>query len=312
MSETPQVVITEFMDDAAVAKIADAAPTLYDPGLADNQDQIPALLGHATALIVRNRTQVRQVLLDSAPNLQAVGRLGVGLDNIDVQACLAHDVTVYPATGANDVAVAEYVITTAMTLLRGAYHATGAVADGSWPRNQLIGSEISGKVLGLIGFGSIARQTANRAMALGMNVVAHDPFVADSDPAWGDVRSATMDTVIAEADVLSLHTPLTDATRHLINEAKLASMKSSAILINAARGGVVDEAALASALRSGEISGAALDVFETEPLSPEAGQAFKDLNVLLTPHIAGVTQESNTRVSELIAAKILSHLGLQR
>ncbi|MCX7333704.1 MAG: 3-phosphoglycerate dehydrogenase, partial [Hyphomicrobiales bacterium] len=196
---------------------------------------------------------------------------------------------------------------------RGAYGASAAVAAGAWPRNALMGREIAGKRLGLVGFGAIARETARRAAALGMAVAAHDPFVAADDPAWnpatGPVQSRALDALIAQSDVLSLHVPLTDRTRGLIDAAALARMPKGAILINAARGGVVDEAAVARALRSGHLGGAALDVFDREPLDAAAGAVFADVpNLILTPHIAGVTQESNVRVSAVTAQAVRRHL----
>ncbi|WP_280517603.1 NAD(P)-dependent oxidoreductase, partial [Methylobacterium radiotolerans] len=178
-----------------------------------------------------------------------------------------------------------------------------------------------GKRLGLVGFGAIARETARRAAALGMAVAAHDPFVAADDPAWtqtwtqtwtpasGPVERTALDALIAGSDVLSLHVPLTDATRGLIDAAALARMPTGAILINAARGGIVDEAAVAAALRSGHLGGAALDVFEREPLDAAAGAVFAGVpNLILTPHIAGVTRESNVRVSAVTAAAVRRHL----
>lgn len=303
------IVITEFMDEAAVATLSARHATLYDPGLADRQDAIPALLGDARALIVRNRTQVTADLLAAGPALTCVGRLGVGLDNIDVAACEARGVAVYPATGANDACVAEYVITAALMLLRGAWLRSADVAAGHWPRQAMIGREIGGRVLGLVGYGGIARQTAARARALGMRIIAHDPYLPPGDPAWGETRRVALDEVFAQADVISLHTPLTPQTCHMVNAARLAAVRPGAVIINAARGGVVDEGALADALRAGGLAGAALDVFETEPLTAAAGARFDGLNVLLTPHIAGVTEESNVRVSSLIAAKVLDRLG---
>ena len=307
-----EIVITEFMDEAAVADLARTFHVLYDPGLVDKPSELSAALADARALIVRNRTQVRPALLAHARGLTCVGRLGVGLDNIDLKACEAATIAVYPATGANDVAVAEYVIASAMLLLRGAYGATSAVIAGKWPRNALIGREISGKTLGLIGFGAIARQTALRARVMGMDIVGHDPFVPAPDPAWAQFHAQKLDLadLLQRADVVSLHVPLTQSTANLINAQTLAGMKPGAILINAARGGVVDEAALANALRAQTIGGAALDVFAQEPLDRPGGNIFEGCpNLLLTPHIAGVTAESNTRVSWLIAKTIAGHLA---
>lgn len=305
-----EIIITEFMDEAAVARLSQRHATLYDPKLVDDTPRLTALLPEARALIVRNRTEVRGALLAAGSKLEVVGRLGVGLDNIDVAACAARDIAVIPATGANDLSVAEWVITSAMMLLRGAYRATDAVIAGEWPRNRLMGRELSGRVMGLVGFGAIAREVAIRARALGMDVMAYDPFLADTHPAWSLARRHGLEPLIREADVISLHVPLTEDTRNLIDALRLGRMRKDAVLLNAARGGIVDEAALAAALKEGRIAGAALDVFAEEPLNAKGGAVFAGCpNLILTPHIAGVTQESNVRVSNLIADKILENLG---
>jgi (S)-sulfolactate dehydrogenase len=254
---------------------------------------------------------VRGALLDGAHKLRVVGRLGVGLDNIDVQACEARGIAVIPATGANAQAVAEYVIASAMLLLRGAFRSTDEVAAGRWPRTALSsGREIAGKTLGVIGFGDIGRRAARMGRALGMHAIGHDVALPSNAPAWRDehVEPRDLDALLAEADVVTLHVPLVAATRNLIDGRRLAAMKRGAILIDTARGGVVDEAAVAAALASGQLGGAALDVFETEPLpagSPLAGAP----NLLLTPHVAGLTQEANVRVSTMIAERVLAALG---
>mgnify|MGYP003739149189 CR=1 FL=1 len=177
-------------------------------------------------------------------------------------------------------------------------------------RTILRGYRQQGKTIGLVGYGSIAREVAWRAHMMGMQIVAYDPYLMADHPGWQIARNVSLDGVLEFSDVISLHTPLTDATRNMIDAAALSRMKPEAILINAARGGIVDEAALADALKAGRLGGAALDVFETEPLTAEAGVKFKDLaNLVLTPHIAGVTGESNERVSHLIADKVLEALG---
>ncbi|MEP3437715.1 MAG: hydroxyacid dehydrogenase [Hoeflea sp.] len=304
------IVITEFMDEAAVARLAQHYDTHYDPKLVDDPAAMHGHLTSARALIVRNRTQVREALLSMGPKLRVVGRLGVGLDNIDVAACKARSIKVIPATGANDLSVAEYVITTALMLLRGAFLRSAEVAAGAWPRQSMMGRELAGKTIGLVGYGSIAREVAWRAHMMGMQIVAYDPFLAADHPGWQIARNVSLDAVLELSDVVSLHTPLTDATQHMIDARALATMKPDGVLINAARGGIVDEAALAEALRNARLGGAALDVFEVEPLTAEAGEKFMDLeNLVLTPHIAGVTGESNERVSHLIAEKVLEALG---
>lgn len=309
----PRVVISEFMDEAAIREHLSDFDVRYDPTLVDRPDALAAEIGDADGLIVRNRTQVRGSLLAAGPGLKVVGRLGVGLDNIDLPACRTRGIAVYPATGANDGAVAEYVIAAAMLLLRGAYGASAAVAAGTWPRNALMGREIAGTRLGLVGFGAIARETARRAAALDMRICAYDPFLGAEDPAWrpayGPVERLTFDDLIARSDVLSLHVPLTDATRSMIDAAVIARMRSGSILINAARGGIVDEAAVAKALRTGRLGGAALDVFVEEPLNAAGGAPFVGVpNLILTPHIAGVTQESNVRVSAVTARAVARRL----
>lgn len=282
------VVIAEYMDPAAVARLAARFPVHYDPDLVDKPDPLAGLAAGARALVVRNRTQVRGGLLAAAGHLECVGRLGVGLDNIDMAACAARGIAVYPAVGANALAVAEYVVASAMLLLRGAYHSTASMAAGNWPREALVGREIAGKVLGLIGLGSIGRETARNAAALGMRVVAHDPHIAADDPAWQLAGRLTMTDVLSQSDAVSLHVPLASETRHLIGRPQIALMKPGAVLINATRGGVLDEAALVAGLRSGRLGGAALDVFEEEPLSAASAARFAGLgNVILTPHIAG-------------------------
>lgn len=305
-----EVVITEFMDEAAVREHLAGLDVVFDPKLVDQPERLRSLLGDCSALIVRNRTQVRGALLEAAPRLRVVGRLGVGLDNIDVAACAARNIRVCPATGANDLAVAEYVVCAAMLLLRRAWFATAAVAAGKWPRMELIGQELAGKHLGLVGFGAIARLTAHKALALGMTVAAYDPFVDPSSDAWRSVERLELAPLLSTSDVISLHTPLTAQTRHLIDAGAIARMRPGSILINAARGGVLDESALLAALRSRHLGGAALDVFESEPLTTAAGEAWRDLpNLLLTPHIAGVTEESNIRVSSVVARAVRDALN---
>jgi len=305
-----RVVISEFMEAGAVATLESHFETVYDPGLVDHRDDLHRQLATADALIVRNKTRVDAALLAAAPRLAAVGRLGVGLDNIDVAACESRGISVIPATGANALAVAEYVIGTALLLLRGAYRSTPAVANGKWPRGALShGREIAGKTLGVVGFGSIGQLTARLARALGMHVIGFDAKIAPDDSLWSATKTAPrkFDEVIQEADVVSLHVPLTAATRGLIDAHTLSLMKPDAILINTSRGGIVDEAALGAALRTGKLGGAALDVFQHEPLaagSPLAGCP----HLVLTPHIAGITRESNVRVSTLIAEKIAAAL----
>lgn len=307
-----RIVISEFMDEAAVASLRPRFDVDYAPELVDDRRSLIARLAGAQALIVRNRTQVDAELLARAPALRVVGRLGVGLDNIDMAACKSRGITVFPATGANALAVAEYVIMAAMLLLRGILPASAQVAAGRWPRAAFSnGREAAGKTLGLIGFGDIGRLTASLAAGIGMNVVATDPAVAPDSPVWRDrkVRAVALEALLAEADVVSLHVPLTTGTRGLLDAARIGLMKPDAVLINTSRGGVVDEAALAQALREGRLAGAALDVFQEEPLP--AGSPLADVpNLILTPHVGGLTREANQRVSSMVAERVSRFLGV--
>ncbi len=305
------VVVSEFMDEHALAPLCERYSVLYDPKLVSEPSSLAAALFSARGLIVRNRTQVRAPLLEGAPHLQVIGRLGVGLDNIDVDACAAKGIRVCPASGANDTSVAEYVICTAMMLLRGCYLGSAQVFTGKWPRDAFTGRDFGGSVLGLIGFGATARATARRASALGAEVLGFDPNVSPIDPSWVETGAecVSLDDILSNADVVSVHVPLLPATKNLLNAEALSRMKKGAILINAARGGVVDEDALSSELRSGKLAGAALDVFAAEPLDARSGRRFEGIpNLILTPHIAGVTHESNIRVSRITVQNVLKAL----
>lgn len=305
-----RIVVSEFMDEAALEAFPAAWSVDYDPGLVDDRPRLLAAVGGADALIVRNRTLVDEALLAAAPRLRAVGRLGVGLDNIDMAVCAARGVSVRPATGANTLSVAEYVIGAALALTRGAFFSGAAMRAGDWPRGRLgAGGEISGRTMGLFGCGAIARAVGERARALGMRVIGHDSYLPPDSPAWRTIDRVAQLDLLRGSDVLSLHAPLTDETRNVIDAMAIDAMKPGAILINTARGGLVEEATLAAALREGRLGGAALDVFETEPLTAEAAAKFTGLpNVILTPHVAGVTAEANARVSALTVANVIEAL----
>ena len=308
------ILITELMDTPAVDSLRAEFDVHYDPDLHADAAGIASRLGSARALIVRNRTQVDAVLLEAGPRLVAVGRLGVGLDNIDLHGCAARGVSVHPATGANVIAVAEYVIAATLMMLRGAFRATDRVLAGEWPRTELIGREASGRTLGIVGFGAIGRAVAQRAGPLGVDIVAFDPMLPLGDPGWntpGVRRFDDLGTMLATCDVVTLHVPLNHATRHLVGAAEIAAMKPGACIVNTARGGVLDEAAMAQALASGRLGAAALDVFEDEPL-PARSRLVGVPNLYLTPHIAGLTEEANARTGELIASLMRRALASTR
>jgi (S)-sulfolactate dehydrogenase len=300
------IVITEFVDDATVENLSRDFDVLFDPILADRQDEIPSLLGDCRALVVRNRTQVTAELVQAGPKLAVIGRLGVGLDNIDLEACAARGIEVCPALGANTISVAEYTVTAMLALLkRGIFAATPRVVDGEWPRTQLMGLEAAGRTFGLIGFGAISREVNVRVQALGMSVRGYDPFVPDGDPAWAGALPCSLDEVLENSDVISCHVPLNEDTYHMIDAAAIGRMRTGAIIINASRGGVLDETAVIEGLCAGKLGGAALDVFEYEPLKEDTGAAFADVpNLILTPHVAWATEEADVKTGEVTVANV--------
>jgi (S)-sulfolactate dehydrogenase len=307
----PDIIVTEFLDPGPLAPLKRAFRVHVDTGLWNKPAELEAHLAGAIGVIVRNRTQVTAALIAKAPKLKVVGRLGVGLDNIDLEACRARRIKVCPATGANAVSVAEYVVGTALLLARfAAYHASNQLIAGEWPREKAGGGmELAGKRLGVIGYGNIGQTVAGRARALGLSIVAFDDYLPLSSPAWKGVERLGLDELLATSEVVTLHCPLTPETRNLIDAARLAKMKRGALLINTARGGVVDEAALAASLKAGHLGGAAMDVFEVEPIEKASGEIFKGVpNLILTPHIAGVTRESNDRITTVTVENVLAAL----
>ena len=298
------------MDEDAVNLLKKKFDVYYDISLAEDSNSLVKLINKMKALIVRNKTLVTRELIENAPNLTCVGRLGVGLDNIDLNACEEQNITVYPALGANSHSVAEYVICASMLLLRKAYFKKNEMIAGNWPRQESSGSEVYGKTLGLIGFGDIAQKTRDLALGLGMKTVAYDPYLDKDSNVWKETKNLDLDNLLSISDIISLHIPLSKETKNLIDEKKLRLIKNSSVIINTSRGGIIDENSLAKLLKEKKIGGAALDVFNEEPISKENAKKFEGLdNLILTPHIGGVTKESNERVSKMIAKKIDIHLS---
>jgi len=297
------IVITEFIDPGALERLKSEFDVHYDVDIWNKPDAIADALQGTPGLIVRNQTQVRGVVLDRADALKCVGRLGVGLDNIDTEACKARGIEVFPATGANSDSVAELAIGGLFVMLRDAYHVTEEVISGGWPRMRMMGREVAGKTLAIIGFGSIGKALAWRAKGVGMKVTAWDPYIDLNDKVWtehGVEPRPTLDSVIADADAVSVHVPLTDETRDLFDAETMSKMKPDALLFNLARGGIINETDLVAALKAGTIGGAFLDTYNVEPLT--ADNPFKDVpNLLLTPHAGARTVEADDRVSNMIA-----------
>jgi D-3-phosphoglycerate dehydrogenase len=257
-------------------------------------EALAADLADADALVVRSATRVTAALIAAAPKLRVIARAGTGVDNVDVAAASARGIVVMNAPGANSVSVAELAIGFVLALARHIPGADAAMKRGLWEKKKFLGEEVRDKTLGLAGFGRIGQEVARRALALGMRIVAHDPFISEQVAAAVGVELVSLDELFARADYLSLHMPATPQTRHLINASRLASSRRGIRIINTARGDLVDEAALADAIESGQVGGAAIDVFQKEPTVDQRLQMLPQ--VIATPHIAASTREGQELV----------------
>jgi (S)-sulfolactate dehydrogenase len=305
------ILISEFITSQALETLRSKHTVVYEPELHKDRPALIAAMQNIEALVVRNLTQVNEEILAGAPKLKVVGRLGVGLENIELPACAKRNIKVIPATGANAESVAEYVVGAAVALTRGFIPATISTLKGEWPRPRFSTyHEFLGKTVGIVGFGSIGRVVAKKANAFGLKCLAYDPMLTQSsiDLDGFTVPLLPLDQVLSSSDVITLHLPFLPETKNLFNASTLDQMKPGASLINTARGGIVDEKALVERLRSGHLGGAAIDVFEGEPAKDLSH--FEGIeNLILTPHIAGVTHESNERVSQMIADEVNRFLG---
>jgi (S)-sulfolactate dehydrogenase len=307
----PLVLVPEYLPARNLATLAERAAVVYDPDLHSERGRLLEAVTEASAILIRNRTIIDSAFLQSAPALRVVGRLGVGLDNVDVAALERAGVELVVAHGGNAVSVAEYVIAAMLVSQRGVFGMTQAMLAGQWPRQgHAFGHEMKGKTLGLVGFGAIAREVAKRASGLEMQIIACDPYLAGDETVWDGVEPVAFDELLTRSDVASIHVPLNDETRGMIGARALSAMKPTATIINTSRGGIVDEVALADALRSGSIGSAVLDVFSVEPLGPEAAAVFEGLdNLVLTPHLAGNATEAVDRIASSTVEAVLERLA---
>jgi D-3-phosphoglycerate dehydrogenase len=271
------------------------------------KETLNAEIADADALIVRSATKVTADLLDMAPKLRAVGRAGVGVDNIDLEAATKRGVLVMSTPGGNAISVAEHTFALLLALARQVPRLDKAIHEGRWEKSSAAGTEVRGKTLGLIGLGRIGSEVAVRAEAFDMRVLAYDPYISEAAAREVSVDLVPLEKLFAESDFVSLHTALSPATQNLINADSIAKMKTGARLINAARGELIDEAALAQALKSGKLAGAALDVFVEEP--PKNSPLVGLPNVIATPHVAGSTTEAQEEVGTQVAVQIKDYLA---
>ncbi|PYP33099.1 MAG: phosphoglycerate dehydrogenase [Gemmatimonadetes bacterium] len=304
---TFRVVVADRVAEAGLKQLNDA-PDIEVAAVAGKPHEVlERELAQAHALIVRSETRVTADLLTHAPNLRVIARAGAGVDNIDVHAATRRGIAVMNAPGANTVSAAEHAIALLLALVRRIPWAADAMRRGEWDRKRFEGSELRAKTLGIVGLGRIGGHVAQLARAFGMHVLGHDPYLAGERALELEVKLVGLDELLRHADVVTLHMAHTDQTHRLINAERLQLMKPTAVLINTARGDLVDEAALATAIEQGRIAGAAIDVFAVEPLPADSPLRKLD-RVILTPHLAASTTEAQERVSTETCGAVLDAL----
>ncbi len=295
-----KVLISDPIAAQGVQKLKDAGFEVVEDHL--EPEDLKAQIKDYDAIIVRSATKVKREIIEAADNLKVIGRAGVGLDNVDREAAEAKGIKVFNTPAATSISVAELALGMMIAAARHIAQGTVSLKQGRWDKKKFKGVELYGKTLGIIGMGRIGSELAKRAQAMGMTVFFYDPYVTESP--FG--VSKNMDELLSEADFISMHLPHTEATHHLISTAEFAKMKDGAILVNAARGGVVDEEALYEALKSGKLRAAAIDVYEQEPMTEH--KLFELDNVVLTPHVGAQAAEGQTRAGIQVAEKVIEAL----
>jgi len=305
MSQKPKVLISDKMDPNA-AKIFEERGCEVDvkPGM--TSDELKAVIGEYDGLAIRSATKVTREVLDAATRLKVIGRAGIGVDNVDIPYASSKGVVVMNTPFGNSITTAEHAIAMIMALARQIPAADRRTQAGEWPKNDFMGVEVTSKVLGLIGAGNIGSIVASRALGLKMKVVAYDPFLTEERAIEMGVEKVDLDALLARADFITLHTPLTDQTRNILSAENLAKTRPGVRIVNCARGGLVDEAALKEMLDSGHVAGAALDVFATEPAT--GSPLFGTPNFICTPHLGASTNEAQVNVALQVAEQLSDYL----
>ena len=298
------ILITEFIDPEALKILSKDFNVIYKKDIWENSDYLKKEINKFDGIIVRNKTNLNQSILEKAANLKYIGRLGVGLDNIDTEYCKKNNIFVQPATGMNADSVAEYVISSSLSLLKKTKLINEKTQSGQWPRTSITTNELRGKILGLIGFGDIAKKVLKLINAFEVTTIAFDPFITSQEMEEHNVKKVTFENILSLADIISIHVPLNNETKYLFDKKTFQKMNNKPIIINSSRGGIINETDILEAYKNNYISGFALDVYEHEPVNKIfLKNITNDMNCILSPHIAGVTEESNTRVSEFIMNK---------
>ncbi len=301
-----KVLITEFINENSVLKLKKKFNLNYDKNLWKNKKKLANIINEYDAIIVRNKTQLNKKILNKNKKLKFIGRLGVGLDNIDTKHCKKQKIYVQPATGMNSDSVAEYVISSSLHLIKNISLFHNGTTKGLWPRTILNSRELNGKIIGLLGFGTIGKKVCKLAKNFGAKVISFDPYVSKSIQKKFNIKLISFKKLIKISDIISIHLPLNKNTKNLIKLNTYSLMKKKPIIINSSRGYILNENDLIKAYKKNLISGFAIDVFKKEPVEKNFyNKIDKSINCIVTPHIAGVTEESNVRVSDFIVNKLI-------
>ncbi|MPT47163.1 MAG: phosphoglycerate dehydrogenase [Sphingobium sp.] len=301
----PKVLISDKMDPQAAQIFRDNGVEV-DEITGKTPEELMQIIGEYDGLAIRSSTKVTKEILDAATNLKVIGRAGIGVDNVDIPYASSKGVVVMNTPFGNSITTAEHAIALMFALARQLPEADASTQAGKWEKNRFMGVEVTGKTLGLIGAGNIGSIVASRALGLKMKVVAFDPFLTPERAIEMGVEKADLDTLLAKADFITLHTPLTDQTRNILSKENLAKTKKGVRIINCARGGLIDEAALKEALESGHVAGAALDVFAVEPA--KENPLFGVPNLISTPHLGASTKEAQVNVALQVAEQLSDYL----
>jgi len=303
----PKVLISDALSPAAVQIFKDRGIEVdFQPALGKDKEKLAELIGHYDGLAIRSATKVSPKILEKAKNLKVIGRAGIGVDNVDIPAATARGIIVMNTPFGNSITTAEHAITLMLALAREIPQADASTQAGKWEKNRFMGVEITGKTLGVIGCGNIGSIVAERALGLKMKVIAFDPFLSPERAVDLGVEKIDLDELFKRSDFITLHTPLTEKTRNIIDAAAIAKMRKGVRIINCARGGLVDEQALRAALESGHVAGAAFDVFVTEPATENV--LFGHPNVVCTPHLGASTSEAQENVALQVAEQMSDYL----
>src|SRR5580704_8165982 len=304
---TPRVLISDALSPAAVQIFKDRGVEVdFQPNLGKDKEKLAEVVGNFDGLAIRSATKVTPKVLEKAKNLKVIGRAGIGVDNVDIPAATARGIIVMNTPFGNSITTAEHAITLMLALARQIPQADQSTQAGKWEKNRFMGVEITGKTLGIIGCGNIGSIVADRAHGLRMKVIAYDPFLSPERAVDLGVTKVELDELFKRADIITLHTPLTDKTANIIDGKALAVMKKGVRIINCARGGLVDESALVDALNSKQVAGAAFDVFVEEPATSNV--LFGHPNVICTPHLGAATTEAQENVALQVAEQMSDYL----